>query len=370
MKKVKTILALALVLVMVLALSACGSKKEEIKDDLTIGFSSHGAGVWIIDICRTHAQHHIENQGFTFESVAANFSSDQMVNDVQNACMSGQDGHMYTNTWGTILQSCAEIFEKNETLWVNYDQIIGEDMIDYARENPYYVGTIGADAYVAGYIVGEVAASLGYKSAVLIGGAIGDTVVDARLNGFTEAFAAGGGEVLAQARCTDPSEAAAKGDDLIAAYGDQIDCFFGQNADFTLPVISALENYGYEAYPFTAEPDAMCLEMIKNGEMSANTPTGPIASVLSASMLINAIDGHAIVDENGDAPWLNSIKVWLVTPDNADVYQATTIDGNVIADDDFNNLLYRYNEDITYDEFCDFVEYCGTFEYNSARTDI
>lgn len=386
MKKLKAILALMLALVMVFALAACGAKDDGKVDDTaepstspsdsaqpsdsadpsddasdfpayTIGFTSHGAGVWIIDLCRLSVQHYVQDVlGMQFQSVAANFSSEQMVKDVQNSVSAGQDGHMYTNTWGTIMQSCSEIFEQSQTPWINYDQVISADMIDIARENPYFVGTIGSDAYNAGYLVGQQAAEDGYRAAAMIGGAIGDSVVDARLQGFTDAFEAGGGKVIAEARCTDPSEAQQKGDDLIAAHGTEIDCFFGQNADFAYGVLNALDSYDIEGvYPYTAEPDAACLEMIRNGEMSANTPTGSIASALSAAMLINYLDGCKMVDENGEAPYLDTIPVWMVTPDRADVYQEFYIDGFAWTDDSYKEMLYRYNPDITFEQFSEMV---------------
>ncbi len=395
MKRVKAILALLLVLAMVFALAACAKEDgtpeksssspsasaapsaptDDSGEDAgteefpaySIGFTIHGAGVWIIDLCTLNAQHFIKDVlGFEFQSVAANFSSEQMVKDVQNLVQTGQDAHMYTNTWSTIMESVSQILEEAQMPWVNFDQPIGKDMIDVARENPYFVGTVTSSPYDAGYLVGSQAAEDGYKSAVLIGGAIGDTVVDARLQGFTDAFEAGGGKVIAQARCSDPSEASQKGDDLIAAYGDQIDCFFGQNADFVLPVIKAVEYYGYEAYPYTAEPDAECLDMIRNGEMSANTPTGALASTLGSALLVNTLDGHQLLNEDGIVPYIDTISVWMVTPDTADLYQKYVIDGYAIAEDDYKNLLYRYNPDIDYESFADFVASCG-YDYIAAR---
>ena len=398
MKKLRSILALALCLILVLALAACGSSDapdtpdtpdspspsdsanpNDTPDDnnpddafpssYTIGFSSHGAGMWIIDLCRLHVQHYLEDvMGFSFQSVSANFSAEQMVKDIQNSCQAGQDGHMYTNTWGTIMETCSDIFESTETPWVNYDQMISEDMIGTARENPYFVGAVGGNAYDQGYSVGLKAAEDGYKKAAVIAGAIGDTVVDQRLAGFADAFATGGGEIVSQARCSDPSEATTKGDDLVAAYGDKIDCLFGQNSEFLIPAMHALENFGYidNVALYTAEPDGECLDMIRNGELSAVIPFGQLASPLASILLINYLDGHPLLDENGEAPYLNSIPVWMVTPENADIYQKYTIDGFEMADEDYQNLLYRNNPDVTYESFRTFVENYD-YDYMVAR---
>lgn len=393
MKKLHSILALILCLVLVFALAACGnsgenqdvqasaspsdspSPAEPDGDDqgefssYTIGFSSHGAGMWIIDLCRLHVQHYlVDVLGFEFQTVAANFSAEQMVRDVQNSCQADQDGHMYTNTWGTIMETCSDIFEDTQTPWVNYDQMISQDMVDIARENPYFVGSVGGDAYNQGYVVGLQAAEDGCQRAAVIAGAIGDTVVDKRLQGFSDGLATGGGQVIEEARCSDPSEATQKGDDLIAAYGDQIDCLFGQNSEFILPAMNALENFGYidNVSLYTAEPDIECLNMIRDGEMSAVIPSGQLASPLASILLINYLDGHALLDENGQAPWLDTIPMWMVTPENADIYQKYTIDGFEMANEDYLNLLYRNNPDVTYEEFCQFVENFN-YDYMAAR---
>lgn len=396
MKKLHSILALLLCLCLVLALAACGAKEDSAPDtsaspssspaesdtpespaggedeafpSYTIGFSSHGAGMWIIDLCRLHVQHYLQDVlGFEFQSVAANFSAEQMVKDIQNSCQAGQDGHMYTNTWGTIMETCSDIFEQSETPWVNYDQMISEDMIGIARENPYFVGCVGGNSYDQGYSVGLKAAEDGRTKAAIIAGAIGDTAVDLRVAGFTEGFATGGGEIIAQARCSDPSEATQKGDDLVAAYGDQIDCLFGQNAEFLMPAMNALKNFGYidNVSLYTAEPDGECLDMIRNGELSAVIPFGQLASPLASILLVNYLDGHAMLDEDGQAPYLGTIPVWMVTPDNADIYEKYTIDGFEMADEDYKELLYRFNPDVTYDDYCTFIENFN-YDYMAAR---
>ena len=180
--------------------------------------------MWIIDLCRLHVQYYLEDVlGFGFQSLSANFSADQMLKDVQNSCQAGQDGHMYTNTWDTILSSCSEAFEAGKLPWVNYDQPLPEASYDIAKENPYFVGSLASDPYAQGYSCGAQAAADGYKAAGLIAGAIGEATCDLRIQGFTDAFEAGGGKVIAAARCSDPTEAPAKADDLVAAHGSEFD---------------------------------------------------------------------------------------------------------------------------------------------------
>jgi hypothetical protein len=77
-------------------------------------------------------------------------------------------------------------------------------------DNPYYVGCIDADMVTDGKEVAAMALADGCKTAVIIGGNIGDNNMDQRSDGFREAFEAGGGTILAEARCTDASECPTK----------------------------------------------------------------------------------------------------------------------------------------------------------------
>lgn len=56
--------------------------------------------------------------------------------------------------------------------------------------------------------------------------AIGDYCDDKRIEGFTEVFEAGGGEVVYVAHSGDPSEATQKTNDAVTA-NENVDCIYG-----------------------------------------------------------------------------------------------------------------------------------------------
>ena len=62
------------------------------------------------------------------------------------------------------------------------------------------------------------------------------------------------------------------------------------------------------------------------------------------------MDGHKIVDENGVAAAL-LINPVVVTPETAEIYQKFWIDEMPYSYENFKDLLYRNNPDVTYEDF-------------------
>ncbi len=395
MKSFKTLLALLLALVMVFALAACGAKdevKEPDKDPVennkpadddkpadegngeesygtyTIGYNNLGTGVWILDKHQAQATHYLEYLGCTVNAASANFSSDQMLKDIQNQLNAGEDGHIYFGCFGTLTPAVNDLFEDAGVYWSNADQQVSVDLLDTVRANPYFVGSVGAEASSVAIKLAELAYELGYRKALQMAGAVGDTVHDMRMDSFEKAFTDLGGEVIAIARCTDPSEAAAKADDLFAAYADEADCFYCLNMDFALGAYNSMSNYGLttdDIMLFSSEPDAWGIEMIKNGQMYSDTYVSQDFAFASA-LLINALDGHPILDENGEAPYTDKLGTWIVTEERADFYQEHFVDGFPVTFDDFDTLLYRNNPDVDFAYFEQMLVNYGDYDYTAA----
>ncbi len=390
MKNFKTLLALLLALVMVFALAACGAKDdakepaddkpatdkpaddkpadegndgEESFGNYVIGYNCLGSGVWILDTHQALNTYYIESIGSSVNAASANFSSDQMLKDIQNQINAGEDGHMYFGAFGTLTHAVSDLFEDAGVYWVNWDQQISTDIIDEIRENPYFVGSVGSQQDKIAYVLAEAAYEAGCRKALQMAGAVGDVAHDARMAGFQERFEELGGETISIARCTDPSEAAAKGDDIVAAYGAEADCFYALNMDFALGAYQAIEKYGFEdsILVISSELDAWGVEMVKNGKMIGDTYVAHDGAWGSA-LLINALDGHPILDENGEAPYSNALMTWMITEDRADFYQEHYVEGYPVTDADYQSMLYRYNPDVTWDYMNDKL---ASFDYDS-----
>ena len=382
MKKAKSILALLLALILVAALAACGQKGAEppanspsdsqapsapaSPDDAPapdesydIGMSNIGAGVWIVDLHEQWNRYFMEGAGMNFTSTSANFLSDQMVKDVQNFVNAGVDGYIYYGGFGTIAPAVSDLLGDAKIYWANMDQQIPDDVLDYVHENPYYCGTTYADSYSIAKDLAQMAIDMGYRKAGMMAGAVGDTLHDIRLKSFQETFEAGGGEIVAVARCSDPSEAAQKGDDIVAAHGKEFDCFYAINMDFIMGVLNAMENYGLtkdDMMCFCSDCDAEGLQLINDGALISQAYLNVVEACAADALVINALDGHKILNDEGGTPEINCAKTWTITPETTKDYETYWLNSYPITLEAFEALLYRNNPDVSYQDIYDFVD--------------
>ena len=84
-----------------------------------------------------------------------------------------------------------------------------------------------------------------------------------------------------------------------------------------------------------------------------------IDAAYAMPLVINALDGHKIVDAEGKAPYLTNLSPWLVTADTTDDYQTYWLDNFPLPIEEMQNMLYRYNPDVTYETIADSQEAWG-----------
>ena len=113
---------------------------------------------------------------------------------------------------------------------------------------------------------------------------------------------------------------------------------------------------------FGSDCDAQGVQMILDGEMVGHSMANLSAAVLADALLVNALDGHMIVDEEGNAPYLNQLNSFEVNADNAQQYLDYCINDYGISDEAFQQLCYRVNPDVSYDDFVDFAQNGFTYE--------
>jgi hypothetical protein len=73
--------------------------------------------------------------------------------------------------------------------------------------------------------------------------------------------------------------------------------------------------------------------------------------------MVNYLDGHRILNEKSEAPRLRTIP-FKVTAENADAYLSVfAADGvHPITEEVLNNLLYRNNPNVSYQDYADLIE--------------
>lgn len=232
-----------------------------------------------------------------------------------------------------------------------------EDRLEVAENNSVYVGSVSADMYIDGYLMGKQAAADGHKTAILIGGNVGHLHMDLRTAGFTKAFEEeGGGKVLDSARCASPAEGQEKANSLISAYSDA-DCMYAMVGDYVPGAINAMDALNIQLPLYVSNSNRDTVEYIKNGRVQGASSGNDLAAPVATALLINYLDGHPILDENGNPPALTT-PLFTVTPENVEQYAEIFFgEGNhPLTEDRLNTLVWRSNSDVSYDTFVDLIE--------------
>lgn len=364
------ILVTAIITVFSLLLTSCGTKPAEpgktsepngspSAKSYKIGVNTWGSGVPVLDAFGDNATYVAELFGCTIMRASDDFTPDKETENVQNFVSAGVDGVALQAAGVTNLPRMAEILQNGKTPFVLFTFIGAADVrAQLAESNPYYVGSVDNDLIGDGRVVAQMALDAGRRNAVIIGGNIGDSTQDLRVQGFTEVFEAGGGKVLSVARCTDASEAPTKAQDMLSA-NKNADCMFAMVGDYVPASVSALEALGMteQVNLYMSGVDKHSAEYIKNGSVIAGADGLFLASFIAPTLLLNYLDGHPIKDENGKAPELLT-KPFEVNAGNVDAYISIFgTDGvSPIADETLKNLCWRNNPDVSYQDYVDLIE--------------
>ena len=361
MKKFKKIVALLLVAVMVLSLAACSSGDSNTDGDAaggyTIGINTWGSGVPVLDMFGDAKQYTLELLGHKVSRMSDDFTADKELQNVQNMCAAGVNGIVFQAAAVTTVPQIGEECAKAKIPFA-FDVFVGDeaDLANLASGNEYYCGAIDSDMVSDGAAIAQMAWDNGCRTAVMIGGNIGDNNMDQRSQGFTETFTQLGGEVYAEARCTDNSECATKAMDMLSAYkdADAIYCFVG---DYVEGSLTAIDNLGLtDIQVYVSCVDEGTANYIKEGRVVGGNDGISLASYISCTLVLNYLAGHKIVDENGQAPRL-STSPFRVDQSNVDNYLKVFFsdEAKPFTQSMLNDLLYTSNPNVSYQDYVDLI---------------
>ena len=343
------------------ALAGCGAEKDNSKEAngesasegvYSISGNIWGQGVNALDIIAGEAQFVNEQVGNQYQVYNDNFTADTQASNIQNMASSGSDGMMIFGSVPTLYNTLSSTCEKAKIPFVIFDQIPSDQvMLDRLSENQYYVGSVGTDNSAAGANAAKKMLESGIQSAFILGGSVGDPVHDARVAGFTEAFEQGGGKVLAAGRCDSPSDAATKGDDLVSA-NPEAQGIYALTGDYAIGAVTALSNHNATMAIYCSDTTEECIPYLKDGTISYGDGGSKIATTLAALLLQNYLKGNIILDEQGNAPYFNTIVPFEVNGQNAEKYAAYYLQGHPLAKEKLQALS---GDDVTYQSFVDFI---------------
>ena len=367
MKKFAKLVALLLAVTMVLSLAACGKSDTKTDDKTdgqtasgayTIGINTWGSGVPVLDMFGDAKQYTLETLGHKVSRMSDDFTADKELQNVQNMCASGVDGIVFQAAAVTTVPQIGVECAKAKIPFA-FDVFVGDDadLEKLAAENEYYCGAIDLDMVADGAAIAQMAYDNGCRTAVMIGGNIGDNNMDQRSQGFTQKFEELGGKVLAEARCTDNSECPTKAADMLSANkeADAIYCFVG---DYIEGSLTAIDNLGLtDIQVYVSCVDEGTANYIKSGRVVGGNDGISLASYISCTLVLNALAGHKIVDENGKVPRL-STSPFRVDQDNVENYLKVFFsdEAKPFTKAMLEDLLYTSNPEVSYKDYVELIE--------------
>lgn len=367
MKKFAKLVALLLAVTMVLSLAACGKSDTKTDDKTdgqtasgayTIGINTWGSGVPVLDMFGDAKQYTLETLGHKVSRMSDDFTADKELQNVQNMCASDVDGIVFQAAAVTTVPQIGAECAKAKIPFA-FDVFVGDDadLEKLAAENEYYCGAIDLDMVADGAAIAQMAYDNGCRTAVMIGGNIGDNNMDQRSQGFTQKFEELGGKVLAEARCTDNSECPTKAADMLSANkeADAIYCFVG---DYIEGSLTAIDNLGLtDIQVYVSCVDEGTANYIKSGRVVGGNDGISLASYISCTLVLNALAGHKIVDENGKVPRL-STSPFRVDQDNVENYLKVFFsdEAKPFTKAMLEDLLYTSNPEVSYKDYVELIE--------------
>ena len=371
MKKKLMAIVMCLALAMVFMVGCGGGSSEEAagsaaggstaaEGGYVIGYNNFGVGAYPLDLNEKETTYAIETAGSQIKVANDNFTVDNVITDVKNLISSNVDGVVVWCAADTLYNSLNDLMLQAKMPFALGDKYpTSEDTIKKFQENEFFAGAVSTDDTITGANMAQRAWDDGHKTALIVAAAQGDTNHDARVKGFTEKFEELGGKVLGTVRCADPSEAVQKSGDLLAAHKDA-DCLYGTGGDYSIGALSAMESAGISMPVYGTDVDPNVIQAIKDGKISAATgAAGTYCGTFAALLLVNYLDGHPILDENGKAPATKGVKTIMITKDNVEDFEENWINNEIFSEEELQSLLYKYNENVTWADYQKMID-----EYN------
>ena len=197
-------------------------------------------------------------------------SVENVSQNLDNMISAGVDGIVFFGVSETLFPVISQKCEEAKVPFVLYDHMPSDDELELLRENPYFKGAVGTRDLGTGRNIGEHAASLGLKDAIIITGGITDPTHIARVDGFTEAFESGGGTIHGVGwDATEAADAITKTNDLLTAYPD-VDCIYASSGGTASGVIETLQHRDdVNAVIFATDLDPDILDGLDDGIVEA-----------------------------------------------------------------------------------------------------
>lgn len=383
MKKVWSTIALILVFACIFSLAGCGGTTAttspssssasasvpaaapsesatgmaaELTKEYHVGLNTWGTAP-VLQLYGDEAEYGIKSIGMTNDRASDDNNADKELQNIQNFIAQGVDGLCMSGAGMTTIPQMGNEAAKAKIPFIMYIHTGTPEIRDELTKNEYYAGACASDLVADGGVLGEKAIADGNKTACIIGGNLGDINIDNRVKGFTEAFTAAGGTIVAEERCVDNSECLAKASSMLSANKD-VDCVYIVVGDYVEGTLTALDTLGIEGVKcYLSAVNAGSAKYITSGEIVAGSGGTALAASVAPTLLLNALDGHFIKDADGKAPFFK-IPTSLVTKENVDAYVEVFLakGAHPVPVDLLKQLCFRYNPNASYQTYVDTIK--------------
>lgn len=314
-----------------------------------------------------HADEVVANlTGMKLDVADNQFTADKIISDLQSQMATQPDGVIMFSVVDAVLGNVKELCDSQNVPYVLDTNFPSDpEVFESIKNDPLFIGGVAASPYEMGKELAAQAIADGNKTAIILGAALGDYSHDQRILGFTEEFEANGGTVLQTMHCSDPSESTTKANDLVIANAD-VDCAYASGGDY-LSALAAIKagdpSITFKLYGTDVAPDL--IDYIKQDVIQAMNGGNHVNGAIAMCLLINYLDGHQILDKDGKAPILDYLKCYLITSENADHFaKLYENESCFVTDDEFKSLLYRYNPEVSFDTYDEFLKGYADRIYN------
>lgn len=333
--------------------SEVSSESRKKITDLKLGLNNFLKGIYSVDILENGFAETCKALGINTMIVNDEGKVEKTVQNVDNMISAGVDGIVFFGISETLFPVVSQKCEEAKVPFVCYDHMPSDENLEILLANPYFKGVVATRDYGTGQNIGKHAASLGLKKALVITGKMTDPTHSARTNGFKETFEEAGGTVLDIAwDAENLADATAKANDLLTAHPDA-DCIYASNGDYGSGTIQAMAQHPeVKAKLFVTDLDPDILKGLGDGTISAANGAHWINVDFATTLLVNALLGHELKDENGKAPVLVA-PVMALPAEMVDLYDRFWIKSQPFSGDELKQFVVTWNENVSLQDYID-----------------
>lgn len=253
------------------------------------------------------------------------------------------------STVPTISDLCRE----NGVYWTMWDTTIADqEVADYIKDDPYFVGTTAEDNVSAGYNTMKILADAGAQNVLIVRYGTNIPTCDERCDGAMQYINEAGNINVVDDMVIFTSDAAeykSAVSNAILAHPEVDSVFLAGSGSKATSVAEAFKSSGKTDFHIGAFDyfDAMG-DMLKSGELAVVNGGHMVTATFSALMGINSLFGTPLSDSqyNVTIPYLT-----LTSYEDYEAYKQYASEGAAYTSDEMKQYLKVYNPDLTLDSF-------------------